>query len=430
MELIIENLAKINSVRLALNGLTIIAGANNTGKTTLGKALWAIITSYSNLEEKVRAARIRKYQSVLRTFDCDTLDCDGEFDSHQLAEDFASGNCRSEGIRDNLTKECMRLNKPTVAVERCVAELESVRALDKDELKRQEILNVFERVFSQQANSFIRRGTKPFVSLKTEGGDFSVMLTSALPDCRQNVSFAHKACYIDSSDALDRIGDGLGPHRVFRSAGSYLENILYRDIMKGFLSSSDEDGNVVDDLLARKRFSTIEDRLKELMGGTLELKQGKGVVFIDKLFPGDPLRLSNLSQGVKSMALLQAAFMNGVIGDNDVLILDEPEVHLHPDWQIRYAEFIVLLQKEFKLTVLISSHSPDFVQAIRLYARKYDVYDGVNCYLSVVGKDGSIGLRTIGRSEWDLVFETFAGSFDKLQSLRQELNFEGGEEDS
>ena len=41
----------------------------------------------------------------------------------------------------------------------------------------------------------------------------------------------------------------------------------------------------------------------------------------------------------------------------DVLILDEPEIHLHPQWQVLYAEIVVLLQKAFDLTVVVTTHS-------------------------------------------------------------------------
>lgn len=35
----------------------------------------------------------------------------------------------------------------------------------------------------------------------------------------------------------------------------------------------------------------------------------------------------------------------GVLRKKDILILDEPEIHLHSEWQIIYAELIVVLQK-------------------------------------------------------------------------------------
>ena len=50
-----------------------------------------------------------------------------------------------------------------------------------------------------------------------------------------------------------------------------------------------------------------------------------------------PLSVHNLSTGIKSFAILKILLEKGCLKDKDVLILDEPEIHLHPQWQIVYA---------------------------------------------------------------------------------------------
>lgn len=49
-----------------------------------------------------------------------------------------------------------------------------------------------------------------------------------------------------------------------------------------------------------------------------------------------------------------------VLRKKSVLILDEPEINLHPEWQTEYARIIVMLQKELELYVVITTHSPFF----------------------------------------------------------------------
>ena len=70
----------------------------------------------------------------------------------------------------------------------------------------------------------------------------------------------------------------------------------------------------------------------------------------------------------------------GCLKNKDVVILDEPEIHLHPQWQIAYAELIVLLQKQFDLSVVVTTHSPYFVDAFN--SCKYGTDNKVNYYLS------------------------------------------------
>ena len=72
----------------------------------------------------------------------------------------------------------------------------------------------------------------------------------------------------------------------------------------------------------------------------------------------------------------------GVIRENGTLILDEPEVHLHPEWQLKFAEIIILLQKEFDLHILINSHSPYLVEAIDVYSKKYGTFNNLKYYLA------------------------------------------------
>ena len=70
------------------------------------------------------------------------------------------------------------------------------------------------------------------------------------------------------------------------------------------------------------------------------------------------LNIVNYSSGMKTFYLIKSLLEKGVIRENGTLILDEPEVHLHPEWQLKFAEIIVLLQKEFGLHILINTHSP------------------------------------------------------------------------
>ena len=53
MRLDINNFAKINNASIELNGITVIAGNNNTGKTTIGKALFSIFNSVYNINIKI-----------------------------------------------------------------------------------------------------------------------------------------------------------------------------------------------------------------------------------------------------------------------------------------------------------------------------------------------------------------------------------------
>lgn len=54
MKLKIQNFAKIKDADIILDGITVIAGKNNTGKSTVGKILDSMYNSTNNLETKMR----------------------------------------------------------------------------------------------------------------------------------------------------------------------------------------------------------------------------------------------------------------------------------------------------------------------------------------------------------------------------------------
>ena len=54
MELNIKNFARIKEASIKLDGITVIAGENNTGKSTIGKILFASLNSLNDIDTKVR----------------------------------------------------------------------------------------------------------------------------------------------------------------------------------------------------------------------------------------------------------------------------------------------------------------------------------------------------------------------------------------
>ena len=57
MKLVIENIGKIKKAEFDFRGITVIAGNNNTGKSTVGKVLYSFFNSLQNVSEKVENQR-------------------------------------------------------------------------------------------------------------------------------------------------------------------------------------------------------------------------------------------------------------------------------------------------------------------------------------------------------------------------------------
>jgi len=100
---------------------------------------------------------------------------------------------------------------------------------------------------------------------------------------------------------------------------------------------------------------------------------------------------------------------------NTFLIIDEPEVHLHPQWVVEYARLIVLLNKYLGVKFLVASHNPDMVSAIKYISVKEQVSNVLNFYLAELAdsNEESYRYRNLGL-DINPIFESFNIALDRI----------------
>jgi predicted ATPase len=119
------------------------------------------------------------------------------------------------------------------------------------------------------------------------------------------------------------------------------------------------------------------------MGGEFK-KDDMGHYYFDK--QGKKIDLVNTATGVKYFGIFQVLSQNNYLNKNTILVLDEPEVHLHPKWQLEMAKIIVELVKN-GVKIVVNSHSPYMIQALIKYARDEEIVDNSNFYLAEKDRD-------------------------------------------
>ena len=78
------------------------------------------------------------------------------------------------------------------------------------------------------------------------------------------------------------------------------------------------------------------------------------------------------------------------------------------------------MQKYFDLSIVVTTHSPYFLDAINLYSIKHEIDKGVNYYLSTV-EDGRATMEQV-TDNIDKIYGKMSTPLDYLDTLRYELN--------
>ncbi len=136
-----------------------------------------------------------------------------------------------------------------------------------------------------------------------------------------------------------------------------------------------------------------------------------------KRLDGEEFDLLECATGIKSFSMIQMLLKNLFLDENTLLIIDEPEAHLHPQWIVEYARLIVLLHKKIGVKFFIASHSTDMVSAIRYISEKEKCLSSVSFYVAEedINKRNTYTFRSLGHNI-EPIFESFNKSFKVLES--------------
>ncbi|MDR2257676.1 MAG: ATP-binding protein, partial [Treponema sp.] len=67
MLLRVKGIGKILDSQIKMNGITVIAGENNTGKSTFGKALYCMFNAFCNAEKNIYDERVNGIHRIIES---------------------------------------------------------------------------------------------------------------------------------------------------------------------------------------------------------------------------------------------------------------------------------------------------------------------------------------------------------------------------
>ena len=416
MQLEIKNIGKIKSATLEFNGITVVAGNNNTGKSTIGKVLFALFSKFNNINEAIDKY---KYDAIIaRVFkELSTYDLDDSIilGSPALIQMFKRGNYQSsqsilkflEGLISDRTLEFIRSNIDNM-IDNSSKEIEE---LDVKRIKAEIISNYFNDIFDNQINN-MSISESAYIDLLIKNKHIKAeFIENTCTVVQDDIKLINKAIYVDDPYIIDS--------RIIRSTNSLRgRNEINNNLIK-LLHSKEDEEQIIEQIIAKDKYAEIEEMINLVIKGQLILKKDGRYTLKNNEYP-EGINVSNLSTGLKSFLIIKKLITDNLIVNRDILILDEPEIHLHPEWQIVYAELLVLLQKYSDLTILLTTHSPFFLRAIEVFSKKYELNQKCKYYLSKIGTDSLITFSEVENTTE--IYQKMANTFSILNNISDELD--------
>ncbi len=120
---------------------------------------------------------------------------------------------------------------------------------------------------------------------------------------------------------------------------------------------------------------SIDHGIEKIISGKIIRNERDDLVFVEKGEKGEkrgktPISLPLTASGVIQLGMLGHLIETRVIQKGSILFIDEPEAHLHPDWQKRIIEVLYKLS-EAGVMVIIATHSPVIMKWIKVRVKKH-----------------------------------------------------------
>lgn len=415
----IKNIAKVEHADILLDGITIVAGSNGSGKSTISKSLFAIM--YSNENWLVKAS-LQKNRSIDKI--CSDFAADNNI-RHELAvREYRIFLQRLKIISKKYIKEKERfINGIEILLKKMNIEIPNKDSVDKFYTSLLEIENrgmefygiyatqtAFSKIFTNQINTigFEKNGEVVF---EEKDRYFSVQFSNHLINDMTKTNWEVSKItpiYITTSDldecvANDRQMYYLGAADGISFANRELNNLLYKENDLSKLTAE-----MFEKMMwQKKEFESIVD---EVVNGKLIIEDQK-LTFHDNWCNGT-IEFSNIASGLKIFIILQRLISNGSFLDDSVLIIDEPETNLHPEWQIKLAKILVLLNKKIGLRMYLNSHSPYFVRAMEYFSHQYDIVEKCHFYFMEANEENGMFQSVDVTEQLGIIYDKLAEPFN------------------
>ena len=406
MKLKLQNILKIASANIELGGLTVITGENDSGKSTIGKILFSTLKAANNVNQvdKVNTLNLirARLSFIKRLFYRFEHEVEILRDIKSLTVNLIERNVRIKEISSLIKEEAQKCNFTTRTyailenylsqIQQYITELDNpVLAVERefDIISKSEFmepLNSHGKEFSTiEFHDDTTDATGSCIKIKFENGelsDVSIRGSSSIED----VTYIESPVYLHILNTL-RFYSSV-PTVSFSGFSNTLQrgDIPYHlaDMAEKILSTQDDVLGLFNNFNSINNKSLL-DEINSLIGGAFTVDKKNKQLFFKR--DGNNIPTISVASGIKSFGVLLRLIQADCISTSKMLVLDEPEIHLHPEWQIAFCKIIIELV--FKgIPIVVSSHSPYFIQGLRYFAAAKGIEKDVIYYMAEPQENG------------------------------------------
>lgn len=311
--LIINNIGNLKYADITIDDNCVIAGHNNIGKSTITKILYSIIKTATiceklekELKSNIEGLSEKEIEAVLRRFQY----------KYKLG----------------IPKEFMEIKDEYLYLQYINRYLKSTLG---DEIVR----------FSEPMGSFIFTNKEYTFKYNNRGNNMSTV------EVNGKYNWFTDATLISTTEVLN-----------YSNLISTADTIVQGEYIKSRLVSV-QDKDLIDKL---------NKEIVEVFNVDFNAEEGLGFDETGSAFyveSGNKIQMRMLGTGKKLFIILDKLLRNKSIDNNTLVMFDEPEEGMHPEWQLDFIEKLLDMKVPFALT----THSPYILQSLIHYTKKSDV---------------------------------------------------------
>lgn len=339
MKVKMSGIGALPDLNIALNGLTVITGMNGTGKSTLLKAIYSVFQPSYAFESKKIVESIDLLREIIQS----SLGL-GAYSLNSGVDELMK---QAKSIPDN------RINDDDIQTRTFIEDLLNGK-------KNQEFYEMM-----------IKRGIEiefgslsQFTNLR-KGGKAIMEIVCRTGNCK---------CEVDSDNTRWDGATGRLPNIIYYDTPFVMDQPVSIPIMddhRMILSKMihDKGPNTILKTIGHSNRKNFDDAMTRVVGGNFTTG-AKSYITPD----GVEIDIRNMAAGMKVFAIMRILLEKRYLNSDSILLLDEPEIHLHPSWINILANAVVALTKDIGVKVVMTTHNPQLLMAIESVSKTSGVH--------------------------------------------------------